>query len=117
MFKDKILNQYTKREDIEKIISLIKNKKVIKTPNFFERILFRDLEEEFVNKTLPVFDKVRLVDKRKHKRDIGYDFYYELSKSKTLKLCFIPLKNKAFLVNAILRHRRWQSSIKVLRKR
>ncbi len=114
---DKILRQYTKKEDIEKIILLVKNKKIIKTSHFFDRILFRDLEEKFVDEIVPLFDKVKLIDKRKHRKDIGYDFYYELSKSRTLKLCFIPLKNKVLLINAILRHRKWQNSIKILKKK
>ena len=115
--EDDILEQFTKKEDIFKIFNLIKNKRIIKTHHFYDRLIFRDLSEELVDKTLPQRDKIKLIDKRKHKKDIGYDFYYKLSGSKTLKLCFIPLNNKTLLINAILRHRKWQGSIRFLNRR
>ena len=115
--EDEILEQFTKGEDICKIFNLIKSKKIIRTEHFYDRLIFRDLDEELINKTLFQEDKIKLIDKRQHKKDIGYDLYYELSGNKTLKLCFIILKDKVLLVNAILRHRRWQSSLRFLNRR
>jgi len=115
--ENEILEQFTKREDILRIFNLIKSKRIIKTPHFYERIILRDIDEELIDKTFPQKDKIKLVDKRKHKKDIGYDLYYELSGNRTLKLCFIPLDNKTLLINAILRHRRWQGSIRFLNRR
>ncbi|MFH1592378.1 MAG: hypothetical protein ABIB47_03350 [Candidatus Woesearchaeota archaeon] len=77
----------------------------------------RDLDEDLVDDTMPQKDKIKLIDKRKHKKDIGYDLYYELSNSRTLKLCFIPLDNKTLLINAILRYQKWQGSIRPLNRR
>ena len=77
----------------------------------------RDISKELVDKTLPQFEKIRLIDKRKHEKDVGYDLYYELSNARTLKLAFIPLKNKTLLINAILRHRKWQGAIRTLNRR
>ena len=114
--EDDILEQYTEKKDISRIFDLIKSKKIIKTRHFYERLIFRDLSEELVDKTFSQKDKIKLIDKRKHKKDIGYDLYYELSGSRTLKLCFISLKKVILLVNAILRHRRWQGSIRFLRR-
>lgn len=115
--EDDVLEQFTKKEDILKLFNFIRSKRIIKTPHFYDRLIFRDLDEELVDKTLPQKEKIKLIDKRKHKTDIGYDFYYELSGSRTLKLCFIPLNNKTLLINAILRHRKWQSSIRFLNRR
>ena len=115
--EDDVLEQFTGKEDILKIFHLINSKKIIKTQHFYDRLLMRDLSEELVDETFPQKDKIRLIDKRKHKRDIGYDLYYELSGSRTLKLCFIPLDNKTLLINAILRHRKWQGSIRALNRR
>jgi len=115
--EDDVLEQFTKKEDILKIFNLIKSKRIIKTSHFYDRLVFRDLDEEIVDKILLQKEKIKLIDKRKHRADIGYDFYYELSGNRTLKLCFIPLDNKTLLINAILRHRRWQGSIRFLDKR
>jgi hypothetical protein len=115
--EEDILEQYTKKEEILRIFNLINSKKLVKTPHFHDRLIMRDIPKELVDKTLPQKDKIKLIDKRKHKKDIGYDLYYELSGSRTLKLCFIPLNNKTLLVNAILRHRRWQGSIRALNRR
>jgi len=114
--EDEILEQFTKEEDILKIFNLI-NKRIVKTAHFHNRIILRDIDEELIDKILPQKDKIKLIDKRKHKKDIGYDLYYELSGNRTLKLCFILLNDKTLLINAILRHRRWQSSIKFLNRR
>lgn len=114
--EDDILEQFTKDEDILGIFNLINNKNIVKTKHFYNRLLMRDLDERLVDETLFQKDKIKLVDKRKHKNDVGYDLYYELSGSKTLKLCFILLQDKILLVNAILRHRKWQSSIKFLNR-
>lgn len=115
--EDDILGQFTKKEDILRIFNLIKSKRIIKTSHFYDRLIFRDLSEELVDKTLSQKEKIKLIDKRKHKREIGYDLYYELSNSRTLKLCFIPLDDKSLLINAILRHRKWQGSIRHLNRR
>ena len=114
--EDNILEQYVKEEDINLIFELIKSKKIIKTPHFYERLIFRDLSESLVDEILPQKNKIKLVDKRKHKNNIGYDLYYELNRNKTLKLCFIPLKNATLLINAILRDRKWQGSIRFLNR-
>jgi len=114
---DSILKQYTKKEDIDRIFGLIKNKKIIKTRHFYDRLILRDLSEELIDEIFPQKDRIKLIDKRKHKRDIGYDFYYQLNGNRTLKLCFIPLKNTGLLINAILRCRKWQSSIRFLKRR
>lgn len=114
--EDDILKQYTEKQDIVKIFNLINSKKIVKTSHFYDRIILRDVSEELIDRTLLKKDKIKLIDKRKHKKDIGYDLYYELSRSRTLKLCFIPLNNKTLLINAILRHRRWQGSIKFLNR-
>jgi len=112
--EDDILEQFTNKEDILRIFDLVNSKQIVKTQHFYNRIIFRDLNEEIVDEIFSQKDKIKLIDKRKHKRDIGYDFYYELSGSRVLKLCFIPLDNKTLLINAILRHRRWQGSIRTL---
>ncbi|MBR9701721.1 hypothetical protein GOV13_02255 [Candidatus Pacearchaeota archaeon] len=115
--EDEIAKQYTNDEEIKEIVKLIKGKRIIRTEHFFIRIYQRDVEEEFIDEILPQFEKVKLIDKRKHKKgDIGYDLYYELSNSRTLKLCFILKGNKVLLVNAILRLRRWQSHLRLRRK-
>ena len=114
---DDILEQFIDRKEILNIFDLINSKRIIKTEHFYDRIILRDLSEELVDETFPQKNKIKLVDKRKHKKDIGYDLYYELSGTRTLKLCFIPLNNKVLLVNAILRHRRWQGSIRALNRR
>jgi len=115
--EDDVLKQIAEKEEILKIFNLIKNKKIVKTQHFYDRLLMRDLDEELVDKILPQNNKIKLIDKRKHKKDIGYDLYYELSGNRTLKLCFIPLDNKSLLINAILRHRKWQGSIRNLNRR
>ena len=117
MYEDKILEQYTEKEDIKRIFKLVIKNKIIKTEHFYRRILERDVSEELVDKTLHKLEIVKLIDKRRHTQDVGYDLYYELSSSQTLKLCFIPLFDKTLLVNAILRHRKWQSSLRELRRR
>jgi len=117
MQTEDILEQYTEKEKIKEIFNLLNAKNIIKTDHFKERIAERDIPEELVDKTIPQINKIKLIDKRKHVKDIGYDLYYELSSSQTLKLCFIPLKNKTLLVNAILRNRRWQNSIRYLDRR
>lgn len=111
---DEILEQFIKRGDILKIFSLIKSKKIIKTKHFYDRLLFRDLDERLIDKIFPQKEKIKLVDKRKHRKDVGYDLHYKLSRNRTLKLCFILLDNKTLFVNAILRHRKWQGSVKTL---
>jgi len=115
--EDDVLEQFTNKEDILKIFNLINSKKIVKTPHFYDRLFMRDLSEELVDKTLPQKDKIKLIDKRQHKKDIGYDLYYELSGSRTLKLCFIPLNNITLLINAILKYRKWQGSIRHLNRR
>lgn len=115
--EDDILEQYTEKEQINEIFNLIKKNKIIKTSHFYERIILRDIPEEFIDKTFPLVEKIKLIDKRKHKKDFGYDLYYELSNSKTLKLCFIPLKNITLLINAMLRYRKWQGSLKFLSRK
>lgn len=112
-----ILEKYTKKEDINKIFGLITRNKIIKTQHFYDRLIMRNLSEELVDKTLSQKDKIKLIDKRKHKIDVGYDLYYELSGSQTLKLCFIPLNDKTLLINAILRYRKWQGSIRHLNRK
>jgi len=62
-----ILEQFTNKEDIIKIFNLITSKRIIKMHHFYKRIVMRDLNEELVNETLPQKDKIRLIDKRKHK--------------------------------------------------
>ena len=81
------------------------------------RILQRDIPENIIDENLYRLEKIKLIDKRQHNANIGYDFYYELSNSQTLKLCFIPLKEKVLLVNAFLRNRKWQNSIKFVRNK
>ena len=115
--QDDILEQFTKKEEILKIFNLINSKRIIKTSHFQNRLIMRDLSEEFIDKTFSQKEKIKLIDKRKHKKDIGYDFYYELSRTKTLKLCFIFFEDKTLLINGILMHRRWQGSIKLLKRR
>ena len=115
--EDDILGQFTNKEDILRIFNLINSKKIIKTRHFYDRLVMRDLDEELVDKTMFKKELIKLIDKRQHKKDIGYDLYYELSNSRTLKLCFIHLDNKTLLINAILRHRKWQGSIRSLSKR
>jgi len=115
--EDDVLEQFTNKENILRIFNLINSKKITKTTHFYDRLLMRDLNEELVDKTLPQKDKIKLIDKRQHKKDIGYDLYYELSGSRTLKLCFIPLNDRTLLINAILRHRKWQGSIRYLNRR
>lgn len=115
--EDEILEQFTNEEDILKIFNLIKSKPIIKTKHFYERLILRDLDENLINQIFPQKDKIKLIDKRKHKKDIGYDFYYELSGNQILKLCFIPLDKRTLLVNAILRHRKWQGSLRTLNRR
>ena len=117
MQEDEILEQYTKKEKIKEVVDLITLKQIIKTSHFYKRIIERDIQEELIDKTLLSIEKIKLIDKRKHKKDIGYDLYYELSNSQTLKLCFIPLQDKTLLVNAILRYRKWQSSIRLSSRR
>ena len=112
--EDNILKQFTRKEDILKIFNFIKSNRIIKTSHFHDRLLMRDLSEELVNKILPQKDRIKLIDKRKHKKDIGYDLYYELNKTQTLKLCFIHSSNKILLVNAILKHMKWKSLIRHL---
>ena len=115
MIEDEVINQYVKKEEIKEIINIIKNKRIIKTDHFYFRIHQRNIDEEFVNRIMLKFERVKLIDKRLHKKgDVGYDFYYELDNSRTLKLCFIVEGNKVLLVNAILRLRIWQSNIKIL---
>jgi len=115
--EDDILMQFVKKEDIIRIFELILSKRIVKTKHFYERLFLRDISEELVDDTFPQKDKLKLVDKRKHKKDVGYDLYYELSSSRTLKLCFIPLETKSLLINAILRDRKWQGSIRTLNRR
>ena len=115
--EDEILEQFTSEENILNIFNLIKSKPIFKTKHFYERIIIRNLDENLINQTFPQKGKIKLIDKRKHKKDIGYDFYYELSRNQILKLCFIPLDNKTLLVNAILRHRKWQGSLRTLNRR
>ena len=112
--EDEILEQYMEKEEIKNIFELVKNKKIIKTKHFYFKIFERNISEDLINDTFPLVDKIKLIDKRKHKTNFGYDFYYELSNSRTLKLCFVLLNGKVLLVNAILRHRKWQGSIKQL---
>ncbi|MAH07978.1 hypothetical protein CMI38_07055 [Candidatus Pacearchaeota archaeon] len=114
---DKILNQYSKEEDINLISKKIIESNIIKTTHFHERILIRDIPESLINKTLPKRELIKLIDKRQHKKDIGYDFYYYLSNTKNLKLCFIPSTNKTLLINAILIRRKWQNLIKSIKRR
>ena len=117
MYEDKILEQYTEKEDIKRIFKLVIKNKIIKTEHFYRRILERDVSEELVDKTLHKLEIVKLIDKRRHTQDVGYDLYYDLSGNRTLKLCFIPVDNKILLINAILRNRKWQGSIRFLNKR
>lgn len=55
--QDEILEQFTDKININKIFELIKSKKIIKTPHFYERLIFRDLDEEFVDKTIKELNK------------------------------------------------------------
>jgi hypothetical protein len=114
---DKILNQYSKEEDINQISKKIIESNIIKTTHFHERIIIRNIPELLVDETLPRIELIKLIDKRQHKKDVGYDFYYYLSNTKNLKLCFIPSTNKTLLINAILIHRKWQSLIKSIKRR
>lgn len=109
---DELLEQYTDKNKITEIFELINKNRIIKTRYFYDRILFRDIDEELINKIFPLSEKIKLINKRKHKEDIGYDIHYELEPLKTLILGFIPLRDKTLLINAIIRYRRWQSSIK-----
>lgn len=113
MEKDnEILEQYTNKNKITEIFELINKNKMIKTRYFYDRILFRNIDEELIDQTLPLSEKIKLINKRKHKKDVGYDLHYELESLKTLILSFIPLNDKTLLINAIIRYRRWQSSIR-----
>jgi len=117
MQEEDILEQFTKKEDISRIFDLVTSKSIVKTQHFYNRLIMRDLSEELVDQILLQKEKIKLIDRRKHKKDIGYDLYYELSNSQTLKLCFIKLEDKTLLINAILRHRKWQGSIRHLNRR
>jgi len=113
MTGDEIIGSYTKEEDIQKIIDSIKSKPIEKTKHFYNSAIYgRDVDEEFIDETFHKFNLVRLINKRRHEKgDIGYDFYYEISKSRTLIICLIPLKDKILMINAIDRKRKWQDSI------
>jgi len=114
MQEDSIIKQYIKEEEIKEILKIFQNKTIKKSPHFHIRIIQRDISERLINETFPLFKKIKLIDKRKHKKgDLGYDLYYKLSNSKTLKLCFIVKNKKILLVNAMLRHRKWQGSIRL----
>ena len=113
--KDKLVKQFIDKREILRVFNLINLNRIIKTSHFYDRLLFRNLDEKFVDGILHKKDKIVLVDKKIHiKGDVGYDLYYKLDDFKTLKLCFIINFNKSLLVNAILMHRRWQGSIKLL---
>ncbi len=115
--EEEIIEQYTAKEDIDKIFALVMKNKLVKTEHFNIRVIERDIQGELIDTNINKSEKIKLIDKRKHKKDMGYDLYYELSNNQTLKLCFIPLKDKTLLINAILRHRKWQSSIRFLNRR
>ena len=88
--EDEIVAQFIKDEDIKKIVEIIKSKPIEKTKHFYESAIYgRDVSEKFVDETLPQFNKVKVINKRKHvKGDIGYDLYYKISNSSILLLCF-----------------------------
>lgn len=116
--KDKILETYIRDEDIKKIIEIIKSKPIKRTPHFYERLISRDISEDLADKTINQYDKVKVIDKRLHvNEDIGYDLYYTLSNTRTLKLGFIIKKDVILLCNVFLLLQRWQSFIRPLNPR
>ena len=107
--------QYTKKEEIDKIVSILKkyDKSKFKfTDYYYFRIAQRDINHDWLLETFHEFDKIKLIEEDILKKgDIGYDLYYEISHNRTLIIGVCPKKDLIF-IHGILRYRKWQSALK-----
>lgn len=113
---EEIIQVYTKKDEINKILELIKkhNKAVRTTHHFEERIFLRGYPRKIFFEIFPQFEKIRIIRKRKLKKDFGYDLIYEIGNNKHLVLT-VCLTDKIEFINGFLRDRRIDRRIRKLK--
>lgn len=107
--------QYSKKEEIDKIIKILKKYKEEDfdfREHYWFRIAQRNIKHDFLLKTFFEFDKIKLIEEDVLKYgDIGYDLFYEISNNRTLIIGVCP-KEKLKFIHGILRYRKWQTAVK-----
>ena len=102
--QDEIISIYEKEEEIQKIIQPLTNitlDDLIKTPHFEYSQAEKSTDVNLLKQTFQEFNRIKLINKRKHKNDkTSYDIYYELD-DKTYVLYAIAFnESKPKLLNA-----------------
>jgi len=102
--QDEVIAVYEKEEEIDKIILSLKQltfKDLIKTPHFEYSAAEKATDLNLLKNTFTQFNRIKLINKRKHKNNkISYDLYYELD-NKSYVLYAIALDEpKPKLLNA-----------------
>jgi hypothetical protein len=117
--KDEIIETYEKEEEIRPFINKLKKvsfRDLIKREHFYYSIVEKDTDVKFIEKKFIEFDRVRLVQKRKHRNGkISYDFYYELEDG-TYIIYSIAFEDKPLLINAFHVNRNFKQFKKRLLK-
>jgi|GEM_PF-3066887 len=98
---EEIVESYEK-EAMNELIDKIKNinfDKLIKTPHFLYSVDEKNTDAEMLRKNFKEIEKIKLIQKRKHKNGkISHDFYYELE-DKTYVVYSIAFGGKPVLIN------------------
>jgi hypothetical protein len=101
--QDEIIEVYDTEEDISEFTKRLVNfsfEKIPKTTHFYYSLEEKATEIAILNENFNKFEKIKLINKRKHKNNnITYDFYYELEDGTYLLYC-IALENAPKLLNA-----------------
>jgi len=117
--QDEIIDTYEKESEIKPLIDKLKKfsfKDFIKRQHFYYSALQKDTDIKFIEKNFTEFNKIRLVQKRKHKNGkISYDFYYELE-DETYIIYSIAFEVKPLLINAFHVNRNFKNFKKRLLK-
>ena len=101
--QDEIIEVYEKEEDIlnfTKELAKFSFENLPKTNHFYYSLDEKATDILILKENFSKFEKIKLINKRKHKNNnITYDFYYELEDGTYLLYC-LALEDKPMLLNA-----------------
>lgn len=101
--QDEIIEVYDKEEDISRFIKKLESfsfENILKTPHFYYSIEEKATDISILKENFAKFEKIKLINKRKHKNNnITYDFYYELDDGTYILYCIV-LEDIPKLLNA-----------------
>ena len=115
---DETIEVYEK-EAMSEFIKKIKNidfDKIVKSEHFLYSVDEKNTDVEELRENFGEFEKIKIVQKRKHKNgNISYDFYYELE-DKTYLIYSIGFEEKPILINGFHVKRNFEHFKKALMK-